>query len=141
MQISSEKTVFILDLIKLYQDVPDILDNCLSRILHSPSILKLGTRNYKLFFWKRLLLLCFKACQELFTFPLLSAAYLFSYELGYPDGFCSFTSSVDLICTSLLGRKCQIRFFFFCTLSAFSGVVRAQIRCSLWCYTFVYLLI
>lgn len=46
MQISSEKMVFILDLIKLYQDVPDILDNCLSRILHSPSILKLGTRNY-----------------------------------------------------------------------------------------------
>lgn len=113
MQISSEKMVFILDLIKLYQDVPDILDNCLSRILHSPSILKLGTRNYKLFFWKRLLLLCFKACQELFTFPLLSAAYLLSYELGYPDGFCSFTSSVDLICTSLLGRKCQIRFIFF----------------------------
>lgn len=52
MQISSEKMVFILDLIKLYQDVPDILDNCLSRILHSPRILKLGMRNYKLFFGK-----------------------------------------------------------------------------------------
>ena len=43
MQIASDKVVFILDLIKLYKDVPDILDNSLSRILHSPGILKLGT--------------------------------------------------------------------------------------------------
>ncbi|KAL6964672.1 hypothetical protein U1Q18_035731 [Sarracenia purpurea var. burkii] len=42
MQIASEKVVFIFDLIKLFEDVPDILDNCLTRILHSPSILKLG---------------------------------------------------------------------------------------------------
>ncbi|XP_059648442.1 uncharacterized protein LOC132294556 isoform X2 [Cornus florida] len=42
MQIASEKMAFIFDLIKLFNDVPDILDNCLSRILHSPSILKLG---------------------------------------------------------------------------------------------------
>lgn len=42
MQIASEKMVFILDLIKLFEDVPDVLDNCLARILHSPTILKLG---------------------------------------------------------------------------------------------------
>ncbi|GFY89029.1 polynucleotidyl transferase, ribonuclease H-like superfamily protein [Actinidia rufa] len=42
MQIASEKVVFILDLIKLFEDVPDILDNCLTSILHSPRILKLG---------------------------------------------------------------------------------------------------
>lgn len=42
MQIASEKIVFILDLIKLFEDVPDVLDNCLIRILHSPRILKLG---------------------------------------------------------------------------------------------------
>ncbi|CAM8928491.1 unnamed protein product [Rhodiola kirilowii] len=42
MQIASEKKVFILDLIKLYDDVPDTLDKCLIRILHSPRILKLG---------------------------------------------------------------------------------------------------
>uniref|UniRef100_A0A5B7B9X1 3'-5' exonuclease domain-containing protein n=1 Tax=Davidia involucrata TaxID=16924 RepID=A0A5B7B9X1_DAVIN len=42
MQIASEKMVFIFDLIKLFEDVPDILDNCLSRFLHSPRILKLG---------------------------------------------------------------------------------------------------
>ncbi|GFZ07199.1 polynucleotidyl transferase, ribonuclease H-like superfamily protein [Actinidia rufa] len=42
MQIASEKVVFILDLIKLFEDVPDILDNCLTRILHSPRIIKLG---------------------------------------------------------------------------------------------------
>ncbi|XP_059440089.1 uncharacterized protein LOC132172583 isoform X3 [Corylus avellana] len=42
MQIASEKMVFILDLIKLFEDVPDVLDNCLTRILQSPRILKLG---------------------------------------------------------------------------------------------------
>ncbi|GMP40016.1 hypothetical protein CsSME_00010636 [Camellia sinensis var. sinensis] len=42
MQIASEKMVFIIDLIKLFEDVPDILDNCLTRILHAPRILKLG---------------------------------------------------------------------------------------------------
>ncbi|KAL6514804.1 hypothetical protein OROGR_020383 [Orobanche gracilis] len=42
MQIASEKKVYIFDLIKLYEDVPTVLDECLSRILHSPSILKLG---------------------------------------------------------------------------------------------------
>ena len=45
MQIASEKVVFILDLIKLFEDVPDILDNCLTRILHSPRIIKLGMRS------------------------------------------------------------------------------------------------
>lgn len=42
MQIASDKMVFILDLIKLFEDAPDILDNCLTRILQSPRILKLG---------------------------------------------------------------------------------------------------
>ncbi|KAK9293341.1 hypothetical protein L1049_021333 [Liquidambar formosana] len=42
MQIASEKMVFIFDLIKLFDDVPDILDDCLTRILHCPRILKLG---------------------------------------------------------------------------------------------------
>ncbi|KAK7344264.1 hypothetical protein VNO77_13690 [Canavalia gladiata] len=42
MQIASEKMVFIFDLIRLHKDVPDILDNCLTRILLSPRILKLG---------------------------------------------------------------------------------------------------
>ncbi|KAE8685016.1 Polynucleotidyl transferase isoform 3 [Hibiscus syriacus] len=42
MQIASDKKVFIFDLIKLYEDVPDVLDNCLTRILQSPVILKLG---------------------------------------------------------------------------------------------------
>ncbi|KAG6646716.1 hypothetical protein CIPAW_07G027300 [Carya illinoinensis] len=42
MQIASEKTVFIFDLIKLFEDVPHILDNCMTRILQSPRILKLG---------------------------------------------------------------------------------------------------
>ncbi|KAJ1385608.1 Ribonuclease H-like superfamily [Sesbania bispinosa] len=42
MQIASEKMVFILDLIKLHREVPDILDDCLARILLSPRILKLG---------------------------------------------------------------------------------------------------
>ncbi|KAL0454734.1 UNVERIFIED_CONTAM: hypothetical protein Slati_0812600 [Sesamum latifolium] len=37
MQIASEKKVYILDLIKLYEDVPSVLDECLARILHSPS--------------------------------------------------------------------------------------------------------
>ncbi|KAL2469103.1 Polynucleotidyl transferase [Forsythia ovata] len=42
MQIASEKKVYIFDLIKLYEDVPAVLDECLARVLHSPSILKLG---------------------------------------------------------------------------------------------------
>ncbi|ESW16981.1 hypothetical protein PHAVU_007G200000 [Phaseolus vulgaris] len=42
LQIASEKMVFIFDLIKLFKEVPDILDDCLSRILLSPKILKLG---------------------------------------------------------------------------------------------------
>ena len=45
MQIASEKMVFILDLIKLFNDVPDVLDDCVTRILQSPRILKLGMRN------------------------------------------------------------------------------------------------
>lgn len=40
--VKPNKIVFILDLIKLVRDVPDILDNCLTNILHSPGILKLG---------------------------------------------------------------------------------------------------
>ncbi|KAH1229581.1 Werner Syndrome-like exonuclease [Glycine max] len=42
MQIASEDSAFIFDLIKLHKEVPDILDDCLSRILLSPRILKLG---------------------------------------------------------------------------------------------------
>ncbi|XP_054813756.1 uncharacterized protein LOC129314350 isoform X2 [Prosopis cineraria] len=42
MQLATEETVFIFDLIKLHGEVPDILDNCLARILQSPRILKLG---------------------------------------------------------------------------------------------------
>ncbi|KAH9616634.1 hypothetical protein KSS87_003066 [Heliosperma pusillum] len=42
MQIASEKVAFIFDLIKLYEDVPEVLSNCLGRIFQSPRILKLG---------------------------------------------------------------------------------------------------
>ncbi|XP_042508695.1 exonuclease mut-7 homolog [Macadamia integrifolia] len=42
MQIASEKSVFIIDLIRLFEDEPNALGSCLKRILHSPSILKLG---------------------------------------------------------------------------------------------------
>lgn len=42
MQIASEKTAFIIDLLTLSAAEPDILNSCLQRILHSPSILKLG---------------------------------------------------------------------------------------------------
>ncbi|CAN0897228.1 Exonuclease mut-7 homolog [Linum grandiflorum] len=42
MQISSEETAFVLDLIKLSEEAPDALDICLTRILQSPGILKLG---------------------------------------------------------------------------------------------------
>ncbi|XP_048424288.1 uncharacterized protein LOC103962292 isoform X1 [Pyrus x bretschneideri] len=42
MQIASEKKVFVVDLIKLSADVPEVLDDCLTRILQSPRILKLG---------------------------------------------------------------------------------------------------
>ncbi|KAF4354025.1 hypothetical protein G4B88_011188 [Cannabis sativa] len=42
MQIASDKKVFILDLIKLFEDVPDIMDDCLTRIMQSPRVLKLG---------------------------------------------------------------------------------------------------
>ncbi|KAG9459562.1 hypothetical protein H6P81_004070 [Aristolochia fimbriata] len=42
MQIASGKRVYILDLIKLCADEPDVLDNCLKRVFGSSSILKLG---------------------------------------------------------------------------------------------------
>ncbi|KAL1219142.1 3'-5' exonuclease [Cardamine amara subsp. amara] len=42
MQIGSDTKIFILDLIKLYNDASEVLDNCLSQILQSYSILKLG---------------------------------------------------------------------------------------------------
>lgn len=42
IQIASEKVAYIFDLIKLYDDAPEILNNCLIRILQSPRILKLG---------------------------------------------------------------------------------------------------
>ncbi|CAA3020195.1 uncharacterized protein ZK1098.3-like isoform X2 [Olea europaea var. sylvestris] len=42
MQISSDKKVYIFDLIKLHENVPTVLDECFARMLHSPSILKLG---------------------------------------------------------------------------------------------------
>ncbi|KAM7273745.1 hypothetical protein ACFE04_028409 [Oxalis oulophora] len=42
MQIATDKMVFILDLIKLFADCPEFLDHCLTRILQSPGILKLG---------------------------------------------------------------------------------------------------
>ncbi|KZV19479.1 hypothetical protein F511_31849 [Dorcoceras hygrometricum] len=42
MQMASDKKVYIFDLIKLHEDVPTVLDECLSSILQSPSILKLG---------------------------------------------------------------------------------------------------
>ncbi|VVB00487.1 unnamed protein product [Arabis nemorensis] len=42
MQIGSDSKIFILDLIKLYNEASEILDNCLSQILHSYRTLKLG---------------------------------------------------------------------------------------------------
>ena len=42
MQLASGKMVFILDLIKLFEYVPDVLDDCVTRIMQSPKILKLG---------------------------------------------------------------------------------------------------
>ncbi|XP_009612152.1 uncharacterized protein [Nicotiana tomentosiformis] len=42
MQIASDNKVYILDLIKLYEDAPDVLDDCLTCILHSTRVLKLG---------------------------------------------------------------------------------------------------
>lgn len=42
MQIGSDSKIFILDLIKLYDDASEILDTCLSQILQSYSTLKLG---------------------------------------------------------------------------------------------------
>ncbi|KAL9234948.1 hypothetical protein vseg_009758 [Gypsophila vaccaria] len=42
MQIASEKVAFIFDLIRLYDDVPEVLNNCLARIFQSPRLLKLG---------------------------------------------------------------------------------------------------
>ncbi|XP_017232036.1 uncharacterized protein LOC108206299 isoform X2 [Daucus carota subsp. sativus] len=42
IQIASEKMVHILDLIKLFEDVPEVLDNCLTRIFRSSKVLKLG---------------------------------------------------------------------------------------------------
>ncbi|KAF8098282.1 hypothetical protein N665_0269s0008 [Sinapis alba] len=42
MQIGSDSKIFILDLIKLYDDASEILDTCLSQLLQSYSTLKLG---------------------------------------------------------------------------------------------------
>lgn len=42
IQIASEKMVHILDLIKLFEDVPEVLDSCLTRIFRSSQVLKLG---------------------------------------------------------------------------------------------------
>ncbi|KAI7733486.1 hypothetical protein M8C21_033726 [Ambrosia artemisiifolia] len=42
MQIATEKMVFIIDLLKLSNEAPAVLDSCLTRIFHSPRILKLG---------------------------------------------------------------------------------------------------
>ncbi|CAA7041960.1 unnamed protein product [Microthlaspi erraticum] len=42
MQIGSDTKVFILDLIKLYNDASEVLDSCLSQILQSYKPLKLG---------------------------------------------------------------------------------------------------
>ncbi|GAV66365.1 DNA_pol_A_exo1 domain-containing protein [Cephalotus follicularis] len=42
MQIATDMMVFIFDLIKLFEEIPDILDNCFTRIFQSPRILKLG---------------------------------------------------------------------------------------------------
>lgn len=42
MQIASETKAYILDLIKLHGSASNILDDCLTRILHSHRILKLG---------------------------------------------------------------------------------------------------
>lgn len=42
IQIASEKMVHILDLIKLFEDVPEVLDSCLTRIFCSSKVLKLG---------------------------------------------------------------------------------------------------
>ncbi|KAJ0231578.1 3'-5' exonuclease domain-containing protein [Hirschfeldia incana] len=42
MQIGSDSKIFILDLIKLYDDASEILDTCLGQILQSYSTLKLG---------------------------------------------------------------------------------------------------
>ncbi|KAK9690248.1 hypothetical protein RND81_09G115500 [Saponaria officinalis] len=39
MQIASEKVAFVFDLIKLYDEVPEVLNNCLARIFQSPSLL------------------------------------------------------------------------------------------------------
>ena len=47
LQVASDKRAFVFDLIKLATDVPDVLDNCFTRILHSSRILKLGMRNLK----------------------------------------------------------------------------------------------
>ncbi|KAF8387785.1 hypothetical protein HHK36_026440 [Tetracentron sinense] len=42
MQVASEKTVFIFDMIKLFEDAPHTFNSCLKCLFHSPSILKLG---------------------------------------------------------------------------------------------------
>lgn len=42
MQIASEDRVFIFDLIKLYEDEPEVLGSCFRRILCSSNVLKLG---------------------------------------------------------------------------------------------------
>lgn len=42
MQIAAGNKVYILDMIKLYNAIPDALEDCITRIFQSPSILKLG---------------------------------------------------------------------------------------------------
>lgn len=42
MQIASERKAYVLDLMKLHNDIPGILDECLMHIFDSPGILKLG---------------------------------------------------------------------------------------------------
>lgn len=44
MQIASDRMAFIFDLIKLHEDEPDALDSCLTRIMQSSRVLKLGMK-------------------------------------------------------------------------------------------------
>ena len=45
MQIAAGNKLYILDMIKLYNAIPDALEDCITRIFQSPSILKLGKSN------------------------------------------------------------------------------------------------
>ncbi|GAA0171691.1 hypothetical protein LIER_25666 [Lithospermum erythrorhizon] len=42
MQIAAGNKVYILDMIKLYNTIPESLDDCITRIFNSPIVLKLG---------------------------------------------------------------------------------------------------